>query len=142
MIVDANVLLYAIDVDARHHAASRRWLEEALSGSRPVLLPWVSLLAFLRVSTSRSVFADPLDVERALGFVQEWLDTPCAVVPHPGAQHASRMAALLTPIGAGGNLTTDAHIAALALENGVPVVSFDNDFDRFEGVERVEPQAV
>lgn len=139
MVVDANVLLYSVNAEARHHVASVEWLETALSGTRPVLFPWTSVLAFLRVSTSRSAFSDPYSVEEAFEFVEGWITAPPSRVVEPGALHFERVRGMLSGIGAGGNLTTDAHLAAIAIEYGVPIVSFDNDFDRFEGVDRFQP---
>jgi toxin-antitoxin system PIN domain toxin len=116
-------------------------LEEVLSGSSPVLFPWLTLLAFLRLSTSRSSFSDPYSVGEACAYVDDWLATPPARVVEPGAGHLSRVQAMLTKVGSGGNLVNDAHLAAIAIERGMPIVSFDNDFDRFEGVKRLQPGA-
>lgn len=139
MVVDANVLLYAVDEGARHHAESRRWLEAALSGAEPVLFPWLTNLAFLRIATSRAAFTRPLSAEEAFAYLEEWIATPPAEVVEPGSGHLKRVRALLSGVGTAGNLTNDAHLAAIAIEHGVPIVSFDNDFDRFEGVARFQP---
>lgn len=138
-LVDANVLLYAVNEDALHHERSRTWLDGALSGSETVAFAWMPLLAFVRLVTKPDLFPSPLTVDEALDRVDAWLAAPSAIVVAPGASHAQLVRRLLAPLGTGGNLVSDAHLAALALEYRCTVVSFDRDFDRFDGVERVEP---
>jgi toxin-antitoxin system PIN domain toxin len=133
-LVDANVLLSAHNSRAPHHVAAKSWLEQALAGSESVLVPMTAVLAFLRLATHPAVFASPLSVEQALDAVDAWLDSPVAGIPHPGGDHLVLLRRLLTPLGIGGNLVNDAHLAALAVENGTAVVSFDSDFSRFVGV--------
>jgi toxin-antitoxin system PIN domain toxin len=130
-IVDANVLLYAVNRDAVHHEPSRRWLDRALSGADTVGFAWVPLLAFLRLSTNAGIFASPPSPAEAASQVEEWTAAPGAVVVHPGPGHAARMTELLGAIGAGGNLVNDAHLAAIALEQRAEIVTYDNDFSRF-----------
>jgi toxin-antitoxin system PIN domain toxin len=140
-LVDANVLLYAVNRDAPHHAAARGWLDDALGGVRTVGFPWVALLAFLRLSTRSGLFPKPLGVDDAIGVVEAWLSRPAAVVVHPTARHLSVLHGLIQPIGAAGNLVTDAHLAALAVEHGAELVSYDTDFNRFPGLRWRRPQA-
>lgn len=138
-IPDVNLLLYAYDTEAPLHDRARKWLEQALSGAETVGLAWVTLLAFIRLSTHRAAFAAPLGVEQAIGFVEEWLGQPPATVVHPTRRHAAVLRDLLGPLGVGGNLTTDAHLAALAIEHGATLCSSDNDFSRFAGLRWVDP---
>jgi uncharacterized protein len=138
-LVDANVLLYAVNEDAPLHTVARRWLDRALSGTERVGLTWIVLLAFLRLSTHPAVFSDPLDLADAAGIVRGWLDAPAATVLHPTARHADILSGLLSPTGTAANLVNDAHLAALALEHGGEVVSFDADFARFPGVRWTAP---
>jgi toxin-antitoxin system PIN domain toxin len=138
-IPDVNLLLYAYEPEARLHDRARDWLEEALSGSETVGLAWVALLGFVRLSTRRAAFDVPLSAEQAIGFVQEWLNQPPATVVHPTQRHAAVLRDLLAPLGAGGNLTTDAHLAALAIEHGATLCSSDNDFGRFRGLNWIDP---
>jgi uncharacterized protein len=138
-IPDVNLLLYAYEPEALLHDRARDWLEEALSGSETLGLAWVALLGFVRLSTRRAAFDVPLSVEQAIGFVQEWLNQPPATVVHPTQRHAAVLRDLLAPLGAGGNLTTDAHLAALAIEHGATLCSSDNDFGRFSGLDWVDP---
>ncbi len=140
-IVDANVLLYAVNVDARHHARSKRWLDEALSGGEAVAFAWIALLAFLRLSTKVGLFPRPLTAERAMDRVEAWLEAPAAVVLEPTPDHAGVLRRLLSATGVGGNLVTDAHLAALAIEHRCGIVSFDRDFTRFDGIRWREPPA-
>jgi toxin-antitoxin system PIN domain toxin len=133
-LVDANVLLYAVNSDARHHEASRRWLDGALSGSDTVGFAWIALLAFVRLATKVDLFPSPLDVDAAMQRVDAWLGAAPAVVIEPTVDHARVLRSLLEPIGAGGNLVNDAHLAALAIEHRCGIVSYDRDFARFPGV--------
>jgi uncharacterized protein len=133
-LVDANVLLYAVNEDARHHERSRRWLDDALSGAETVAFAWVALLAFLRLVTREDLFPRPLTWEEASDRVESWLGAPPAVVVEPTTDHAGVLRRLLEPFGTGGNLVNDAHLAALAIEHRCTIVSFDHDFGRFDGV--------
>ncbi|MFP3881983.1 MAG: type II toxin-antitoxin system VapC family toxin [Actinomycetota bacterium] len=138
-LVDTNVLLYAVNTDARHHERSRRWLDTALSGEATVAFAWIALTAFVRLSTKTGMFPTPLTSTQALDRVEAWLQTPASVVVQPTPDHSRIVRALLEPTGTGGNLVNDAHLAALAIEHKCQVVSFDNDFDRFEGVQWEPP---
>ena len=139
-LVDANVLLYAVNEDAPNHAAARRWLDGALGGQETVAFAWIVLLAFLRLSTRASLFPQPLTPADATGIVERWLDQPPAVVLHPTERHLGLLRGLLTDSGTAANLVNDAHLAALALEHGARIVSFDADFARFEGVRAHRPR--
>ncbi len=134
VVVDANVLLYAVDSTSGHHEPSRSWLDSSLAGAEAVGLAWVALLAFLRISTSSSILPAPLTIDEAVDQLDTWLSAPAAVVVHPTARHIGVLGGLLREIGTAGNLTTDAHLAALAVEHGAAIVSYDRDFARFGGV--------
>lgn len=136
-LVDANVLLHAANADAREHASARKWIEAAFLGTEPIGFAWIALLAFIRVSTRRGLLARPLRIADAFGVVEDWLRALNAVVVHPGEDHAAILRSLLEPVGTAGNLTSDAHLAALAIEHGAELVSFDRDFNRFEGLRTV-----
>jgi uncharacterized protein len=133
-LVDANVLLYAVNEDAPHHERARRWLDGALSGADTVAFAWIALLAFVRLATKLELFPRPLSVAAAMDRVDTWLDAPPAVVIEPTVDHARVLRRLLGEVGSGGNLVNDAHLAALAIEHRCGIVSFDNDFGRFAGV--------
>ena len=138
-IVDLNILLYAVNADSPHHARARRWLEHAIGGPEAIALPWVVILGFLRITTSRQVFASPLDPAEAITIVGSWLARPNVVRLDPGDRHWQLLSALLTDVGAAGNLTTDAHLAALAIENGCELCSTDADFARFQQLNWMNP---
>ncbi len=139
ILVDANLLLYAVKSDLPQHAKARGWWEDILSGDQIIGLPWVVIPAFVRLTTNTRVFEQPLSVERACAYIEEWLSLPGARIVVPGEGHWPIFHNLLVQCGAGGNLTTDAHIAALALEYGYTVYSSDHDFGRFPGLRHVNP---
>jgi uncharacterized protein len=134
VIVDANVLLYGVDCSSAHHERARSWLDASLAGAEAVGLAWIALLAFIRIGTNGSIFPTPMTSDAATSQVETWLTAPAAVVAAPTLRHASILRGLLRETGTAGNLTTDAHLAALALEHGADIVSFDRDFGRFSGV--------
>jgi uncharacterized protein len=136
---DVNLLLYAIDDRSPRHGKARAWLEEVLSDVETVAFAWVTLLAFVRLSTNPAVFVQPFEVEEALDVVDGWLDRPSAVVVDPTDRHAAVLRKLLRPLGSAGNLTTDAHLAALAIEHGALLCSCDSDFGRFSGLRWEDP---
>jgi uncharacterized protein len=138
-IVDANVLLYAVNSDALHHERSRSWLDGALSGAETVGVAWVAVLAFVRLSTKVGLFPSPLSLDEAMNRVDAWLGAAPAVLLEPTKDHARLMRRLLQPLGTGANLVNDAHLAALAIEHDAGIVSFDNDFSRFPGIAWQEP---
>jgi toxin-antitoxin system PIN domain toxin len=136
---DVNLLIYAIDEGAPRHPEARKWLEEVLSGTESVAFSWAVLLGFVRISTNPVAFENPLSAEEALDYVEGWLEQPVADVIHPAPGHASLLRELLEPTGAAGNLTSDAHLAALAIEHGAELCSSDTDFARFAGLRWVDP---
>lgn len=136
---DVNLFLYAADESSARHRAARAWVQEALSGSETVALAWTVLLGFVRLSTHPAVFERPLEAGEALDLVDGWLDQPCVTVVHPTDRHAPVLRELLGPLGTAGNLTSDAHLAALAIEHGALLCSCDADFSRFPGLRWVDP---
>ena len=139
ILLDANLLIYAIDSTSPHHTRARRWLEKTLSSDTAVGLPWAVVLAFLRITTRAGILERQLSVDQAVAFVDEWLDQPYVELVGPGAAHWPISKNLLGEAGAAGNLTTDAHLAALAIESGCELASTDNDFRRFAGLRLVNP---
>lgn len=141
MLVDANLLLYAVHERATQHEAAIAWLGEQLNGSRRVGLPWQSLMAFLRISTHPRAFERPLGPATAYDRVTEWLAAPAAWVPLPGPGYAASLGELIRRHEVRGNLVPDAQLAALALEHGLTVCSADTDFARFTEVRWQNPLA-
>lgn len=140
LLVDANVLIHAANSAAREHDAASRWLRQALRRQEAVGFAWTVVLAFLRLSTHASVFPRPLTPGQAVETVERWLESPAAVLVEPRRRHLPLLRRLLDDTGTGGNLVGDAHLAALALELGATVVSFDRDFARFDGLELLRPE--
>jgi toxin-antitoxin system PIN domain toxin len=140
-LVDANVLLYAVNASEPRHREARDWLDGELSSGRPVGFSWIVLLAFVRLTTRSGLFPSPLSLDDALEIVRAWLDQPLAVVLEPTTRHLDVLAGLLRQTGSGGNLVNDAHLAALAVEHDATVVTYDGDFARFDGVRWTTPAA-
>jgi uncharacterized protein len=136
---DVNLLLYAYDSSSPRHEPARDWLELTLSGGETVGMSWLVLLAFIRLSTRSAVVERPLEAEAALDVVDSWLAQPCTTVVHPTARHSAVLRELLAPLGTAGNLTSDAHLAALAIEHGALLCSCDTDFSRFTGLRFTDP---
>ncbi len=139
MLVDANILLYAADSRSPFHDRAATWLTEQLNGARRVGFPWQSLVAFLRISTHPRASEDPLDSETAARFVEEWLEPEVAWIPQPGPGHAPILVSMLKTYQLRGNLITDAHLAALAVEHGLTMCSADTDFARFTELRWINP---
>lgn len=138
-VADLNLLIYAANRAAPQHEAARTWLEDRLSGDETLGLSWTTLLGFIRITTNPRMFARPMQVEQATAIVDEWLAHPNVEVLVPGDRHWSILRALLSESGAAGNLTTDAHLAALAIEHGAELESADADFGRFRGLRWSNP---
>jgi len=136
---DVNVLLYAADRNSPHHERTAPYVESMLGGRETVALAWVVALGFIRLATKPQLMLSPLTVARALDVVDGWLARPNVVVVHPTDRHAAVLRELLVPLGTGGSLTTDAHLAALAIEHGAELVSADRDFARFSGLRWHDP---
>lgn len=141
MLLDANVLLYAVDQSSAQHERCAAWLTEAFNGQRRIGLPWQTIGAFVRISTHPRVFARPLTAAQSWAVVEHWLDAPTTWVPEAGERTARILGTLITEGHLHGNLITDAQLAALAIEHGIAVVSTDSDFARFPAVQWVNPLA-
>jgi len=135
ILVDVNIPIHAINENSPHHERLRVWWDEQLSGARPVGLTWNVCFAFVRITTNPRIVAAPLSVDEATEYVTSWLNQPCVRIVEPLDGHWELAASLLRQAGSGGNLTTDAHLAALAIEHGCVLCSTDTDFSRFPGLE-------
>ena len=141
MLVDANILVFAVNSAAPEHDLALAWLEGALNGNRRVGLPWESLTAFVRLVTSPRVVPRPLSPGDAWDMVEAWLGAPAAWVPIPTDRHAAVLGDLVRRYRAAGRLVPDAHLAALAIEHGAEVISADTDFARFTEIRWSNPVA-
>ena len=142
IIPDLNILVHAYNSDFPLHATARQWWEQAAEGRYGAIgLAWVTILGFLRISTSRSILERPLPVLEAVAIVRSWLKQEAVRVLIPGERHGEILFGLLEDLGVAGNLTTDAHLAALALEYRAEVATSDTDFSRFAGLRWFNPLA-
>ena len=139
IVPDINLLVYAYNSDAPDHERARTWWEISLSSIRPVGLPWVVMLGYLRLMTSRSVLIDPFSPVEAIGHVRSWLERPQVLVLSPGPRHLDLIEDLMHAARASGQLATDVHLAALAIEHHAELCSNDSDFSRFPGLRWSDP---
>ncbi len=139
MLLDANLLLYAVNERAAEHEPTVAWLTEQLNGARRVGIPWQSIGAFLRIATHPRAFQRPLTPATAWARVTDWLAAPVAWIPDPGSRHAAILGGLIATHDVRGNLVPDAQLAALAIEHGLEVCSADGDFARFSEVRWTNP---
>lgn len=139
IVPDANLLIYAYDTTAPSHRVARLWWEKALSGNEPIGLPWIVVLAFVRLITHPTLSEHPFTVRAAEAAVRQWLDCDHAQLLVPRETTFERFFLLLEEAGLGGNLATDALIAAHAEDYGATVYSTDRDFGRFAGVRWLNP---
>ena len=133
-LLDVNLLVYAVNKDAPLHAAARKWLETTLAGDEVVGFSWSVILGFLRLTTRQGLFRKPLSPAQAFDLIGAWLEQPAARIVHPGPRHMEILCRLILPLGTAGNLTSDAHLGALAVEQNAQLCSCDSDFARFAGV--------
>lgn len=141
MLIDANILLFAVDEDSPFHRAAASWLAEQLGGPRRVGIPWQSLAAFLRIATHPRAAERPLTPAEAWSYVEDWLAADAAWIPQPTERHAEILGDLVTRYQLRGNLVSDAQLAALAVEHGLTVCSADTDFARFGEIRWENPLA-
>ena len=136
------MLLYA-EIDAfAHHRAARHWWEELLNSERQVGIAGASMFGFIRISTNRRVFNEPLAVAEAITRMRRWLEQPNVTFLIPGTRYLDTAFQLLVPLGTASNLTTDVQLAAHAMEHaGGEVHSNDSDFGRFDGLSWANPLA-
>lgn len=141
MLVDANILLYSVDETSPFHGPARDWMTEALNGPRRIGIPWMSLAAFVRITTNPRALAQPLSPAEAWEFVENWLDAPATWVPAPGRSHRTILGRLIRDLDLRANLVSDAVLAAVCIEHGLAIVSADSDFARFGEITWINPVA-
>ena len=139
ILPDVNVLIHAYNTRALHHEAARAWWEQALTLPRPIGLSWMTILGFLRIVTRPGALVTPLPHGEAIRRIRGWLGAPGIQIVTPGEKHAEILFGLLDSVGVAGNLTTDAHLAALAIEYQAEIASTDTDFARFPGLRWFNP---
>jgi hypothetical protein len=141
MLVDANLLLFAVDAGSPWHRRATDWLTAQLNGDQRVGIPWESLGAFVRIATNPRASDRPLQPDEAWTFVEKWLAVPTVWVPQPTEAHADVLGSLIRRHHLTGNLVPDAHLAAIAIEHGLEVCSADSDFARFTEIRWRNPLA-
>jgi len=139
IVPDLNLLVYAHNAGAPLHASALKWWKERMSGPVPVAIPWAVVFGFLRLVTHPAVLTTPLSPERALDCIDDWFGEEHVTVLEPGPRHLRIARDLFRATGVGGNLTTDTHLAALAIEHGAELHSNDRDFERFPGLRLHNP---
>lgn len=142
ILLDVNVLIYAVAADLPAHPTVRPWLDRSLSGTARVGLPWHSLLGFWRITTNPRAFEYPLSAADAWAQIEEWLDRPAAFIPVPGDRHRQVLSTIAKESKPAGNLVPDAHLAALAIEHGLTLATTDAGFARFPGLSTIDPTQV
>lgn len=139
ILVDINLLVYAHNEASRFHQKAKQWWMERLAGDQPIALCWASLTGFVRIVSHPGIQTDPVSIEEAFAMADAWIEHPNVYWVHPGPRHYSLFRSLLTMAGVGGNLVTDAHLAALAIEHQCELHSNDTDFAAFSGLRWVNP---
>lgn len=140
-VIDLNLLLYSINKDSAHHAKSKKWLDQVLNEDEVIGLPWIVILGFLRISTNPRIFKKALSPEIAVQILDEWKACTSVRTLHPGSEHWNILKRLISESGTAGNLTTDAHLAALTIECGAVLNTTDTDFGRFKYLNWINPIA-
>lgn len=141
MLIDANLLVFAVREESPFHVKARNWLTDQLNGERRVGIPWQSLAAFLRIATNPRIYERPLEPIAAWTYVEGWLADDLVWTPAPTPRHAQVLGGLIKHHQPRGNLVTDAQLAALAIEHGLEVCSADTDFARFTEIRWNNPLA-
>ena len=139
ILPDINLLIHAHNVDSPVHRPACAWWDGCLAGTEGVGLAWVTILGFIRITTHSRILANPLPVTAVLERLESWLALPHFHTPHPSGSHFTGLQRLITHLGTAGNLTTDSHLAALAIERGYVLHTTDADFARFPGLRWINP---
>lgn len=134
IIPDINLLVYAYNQQTKWHEPAKAWWEDALNSNTPIGLPWITSSGFIRLMTHRRITAEPLSTNHAIDLVRSWLDQPNVITLQPGSKFSGIFFGYLENLGTAANLTTDAQLAALAVENQAELHSNDTDFSRFDGL--------
>ncbi len=139
IVVDVNLLLYAVIDGFPEHSRAREWWETTLNSPIEIGLTGPAVFGFLRIATNPRLLVSPMPIEEATGQVMDWLAQPNVQLLHPGPRHLEIAFKLLQDVGTAGNLTTDAQLAAFAMEHDADLCSNDADFGRFRGLRWVNP---
>jgi len=141
ILPDVNLLVYAVDENSPFHQPAKAWLEGHFNGGNAIGFTWQVLLGFLRLTTRPALLKSPLTADQALDLIEDWCLQPAVFILEPGPRHFAILRSLLAHAGAAGNLTSDAHLAAIAIEHDAELHSNDSDFGRFPGLRWLNPLA-
>jgi len=139
ILIDANLLIYAFDSTSPYHSSARAWLDEQLSGSSSVGIPWETIAAFLRIVTNPRIYPGAITLAAAWEQVEAWLQSDAAWIPLPSERQAPLLRELLQIPGLRANDVPDVHLAALAISHGLILCSADAGFARFPGLRWTNP---
>ena len=141
IVPDVNLLVHAMNAESDHHERAWSWWSSTWNGTEHIGLVWSVMIGYLRITTHPRIMPVPQPFDAAISDVRSWMGAPISVMLTPGPDHLHVMDALMAGAGRGGDLTSDAHLAALAVENGGTIYSQDADFARFHGVRWINPCA-
>jgi len=130
LLPDVSVLLAGFRADHDHHKRARSFLEGARSGSTPLGLSDVALASVVRLATNPRVFVRPDTTDAVIEYLDVLLEAPAQLL-RAGSMHWSRFTDLCRHLQLRGNLVPDGYLAALALEQGAELITFDRGFGRY-----------
>jgi uncharacterized protein len=138
-IFDLNLFIFSVNEDSAHHAKAKSWMEAQLNGTENIGIPWLVILGFLRIMTNGKIFPNPLSEVQATNLIDDWLHNPLVRIPDPEPGHWNLIKELILETGTAGNLTSDVHLAAIAIGHRAKLYSLDADFSRFKGLRWEKP---
>lgn len=139
IVPDVNLLLYAVISGFPQHARARAWWEQTINSEARVGLTQPAVFGFLRIATNARILQQPLTIDDADRYVNDWLDQPNVRFLTPGPAHLDIALGILREIGSAGNLTTHVQLAAYAIEHRGEIYCNDTDFARFQNVKLINP---
>lgn len=139
ILLDANLLLYSVNTDSLDHKSAYQWWRDLIQSETPIGIHTAVAFAFIRLSTNRRVFTQPLSAPDAFAYLNNWSSFPNVRLIEAKLEDIALAEQLLTTAGTGGNLVIVAQIVAAALRLNAKVHSADADFDRFKIVKWKNP---
>lgn len=139
ILPDINLLVFALDRHSPHHAPSAAWWNTCLAAATPVCIPWLVILGVVRILGNPKIYQRPTPPDVLLGQIGKWLALPHIHLVDPATGHLETLRGLLKITGVAGSLSSDAHLAAIAIERNITLYSNDSDFGRFPGLSWINP---
>lgn len=118
VLCDVNVLLYAMVERSQHHRRCRELLDGLRSCGERFAISELVLAAVYRIGTNPKVFRPAPSPKDVLAYAGAWRRHPLAVSIAPGPRHWEIFESLVVGLGIRGSDSTDAYLAALAIEHG------------------------